>query len=63
VQAWVCGYRAESSAFDAMQRAKSAPDVVRFQEGKYLVVVHWSGGSREENTALVRAIQKALPRR
>jgi len=33
---------------------------VKFQEGDYLVIAKWNGGSRAEVTALFRAIQKTL---
>jgi hypothetical protein len=59
-EVWTCGYAAESGAFDAAQRFGSGADRVKFQAGKYLVVAQWSGGSKVEVTALVRAIQKAL---
>lgn len=58
---WICGFAAESGAFDSAQRFGSGGDRVKFQVGKYLVVVEWSGaGNRAEVTALVRAVQKAL---
>lgn len=34
--------------------------MVKFQEGSYLVLVQWNNVSKENLTALVRAIQKAL---
>jgi hypothetical protein len=55
-----CGYAAESGAFDAAQRFPSGGDRVKFQSGKYLVLVQWTGGSKAEITALVRALQKTL---
>jgi hypothetical protein len=60
-QVWVCGYVEGSSAFDAVQRARTEADTVKFQEGRYLTIVKWSGVSREDITALIRAVQKALP--
>jgi hypothetical protein len=60
VQAWVCGYRASAVALDAEQRARAEADTVKFQEGNYLIVVNWQGGSRAEVTALIRGLQKAL---
>lgn len=59
-QVWACGYAQESSAFDAMQRARAEADTVKFQEGKFLVIVQWHGVSRDEITALVRAVQRNL---
>jgi hypothetical protein len=56
----ICGYAAEGGAFDAMQRARAEAQTVKFQEGKYFVIVKWNGVSREEITALVRSIQKKL---
>lgn len=57
---WTCGFAAESGAFDAAQRFPSGADRVKFQSGKYLVVTQWTGGSKAEITALVRAVQKSL---
>ena len=59
-EVWACGYASEGGAFDAVQRTPAAADSVKFQEGKYLVLMHWSGGSKDEVTALVRAVQKKL---
>jgi hypothetical protein len=59
-EVWTCGYAAESGAFDAAQRFGSGADRVKFQVGKYLVITEWSGGSRADVTALIRAIQKDL---
>lgn len=56
---WTCGYAA-GGAFDAAQRYASAADRVKFQVGEYLVIVQWSGGSKTEITALVRAVQNVL---
>lgn len=57
---WACGYAAEGSAFEAMQKGRSEADTVKFQEGRFYVVVQWRGASRDEITALVRAIQRNL---
>jgi hypothetical protein len=59
-EVWTCGYGNKGGAFDAAQRARAEADTVKFQEGKYLVIVKWSGSSREEITALVRALQKSM---
>jgi hypothetical protein len=59
-EVWACGYAAEGGAFNAVQRTPAAADSVKFQEGKYLVLIHWSGGSKDEVTALVRTVQKRL---
>jgi hypothetical protein len=59
-QAWVCGYNMSGSAFNAEQRAHAEANTVKFQEGDYLVIAKWNGGSRAEVTALFRAIQKTL---
>ena len=61
VLVWVCGYRASASAFDASQRMPSAAGEVQFQKGLYLVVVQWKNVSQAAITALVSAIQRALP--
>ncbi len=57
---WACGFTSDGGAFDAVQRTRAAADTVKFQEGKYLVLVKWAGGSKEEITALVRAVQRVL---
>jgi len=59
-EVWACGYAVEGSAFDAMQRTATEANTVKFQMGRYLMIVKWRGVSREEITALVRAIQKAV---
>lgn len=59
-EAVVCGYTAESGAFDAQQRAKAEAQAVKFQEGKYFVLVNWKDATKTNITALVRAIQKNL---
>jgi hypothetical protein len=59
-EVWACGYVGTGGAFDAAQRTRAAADSVKFQEGKYLILIHWSGGSKDEVTALVRALQKKL---
>jgi hypothetical protein len=59
-EVWACGFRAEGSAFDAMQRARAEANTVKFQAARYLAIVRWNGGSRADVTALIRGIQKAL---
>jgi hypothetical protein len=60
VLVWLCGYKVQESAFDAVQRARTGAQMVKFQEGSYLVLVQWNNVSKDNLTALVRAIQKAL---
>lgn len=60
VSVWLCGYKVRESAFDAMQRARTEAQTVKFQEGSYLVLVRWNNVSKENLTGLVRAIQKAV---
>jgi hypothetical protein len=60
VRVWLCGYKVRESAFDAVQRARTEAQMVKFQEGSYLVLVQWNNVSKENLTALVRAIQKAV---
>jgi len=62
-EVWACGFRAEGSAFDALQRARAEANTVKFQKDRYLAIVRWNGSSRTDVTALVRAIQKALQMR
>ena len=59
-EVWACGYRERGSAFDAVQRAPAAAQTVKFQEGKYLVLVKWNGVPKANLTALIRAVQKTL---
>lgn len=60
-QVWICGYRASTGAFDAVQRARAEAQTVKFQQGSYLVLVKWNDVPKASLTALVRAIQKAVP--
>ena len=60
-EVWACAFAQDGSAFDAAQRANVGADAVKFQEGKYLIVVKWSAGSRADLTALVRGIQGSFP--
>lgn len=55
-----CGFAAEAAAFEAMQKGRAEADTVKFQEGKFYVIVQWRGVSRDEITALVRAVQRDL---
>ena len=59
-EVWTCGFSSNGGAFDAVQRTRAEADTVKFQQGKYLMIVKWTGGSKEEVTALVRAVQKSL---
>ncbi len=60
-QVWICGYKASTSAFDAVQRARAEAQTVKFQQGASLVLVKWNNVPKASLTALVRAIQKAVP--
>lgn len=57
---WACGYPSEGTAFEAVQKGRAEANTVKFQEGKYFVTVQWQGVSRDEITALVRAVQRDL---
>ena len=59
-EAWICWYRAKANAFEAVQRARTEAQTIKFQEGPYLVLVKWNNAPKASLTALVRAIQKAL---
>jgi hypothetical protein len=61
VTVWACGYQASASAFEASQKMASAAQEVRFQKGRYLIVVDWKNVSQEGITTLIRAIQRSLP--
>ena len=59
----ICHYSTEAVAFDAVQRSRAEANTVKFQEGKYFVLIKWTTASQTEITALVRAIQKSLQAR
>jgi hypothetical protein len=59
-QVWACGFSSEGSAFEAVQKSRSEANTVRFQARRFYVVVQWNGVSRDEITALVRAVQRDL---
>ena len=56
----VCRYGNEGGAFDAVQRTPAAAQVVKFQEGRNLVLITWKDAPKANLTALIRAIQKSL---
>jgi hypothetical protein len=58
---WLCWYRESANAFEAVQRARAAAQTVKFQEGRYFVLIQWNNVQKADLTALIRAIQKALP--
>jgi hypothetical protein len=60
-QVWICGYKASTSTFDAVQRARAEAQTVKFQQGANLVLVKWNNVPKARLTALVRAIQTAVP--
>ena len=53
--------QASTNAFDAVQRARAEAQTVKFQQGASLVLVKWNDVPKDSLTALVRAIQKAVP--
>ncbi len=57
-EVWVCGYR--MGAFEPMQRARPAANTVKFYKGSYLVEVRYSGGTKTDFLALMRALEKSL---
>jgi hypothetical protein len=59
-EAWICGYSRDGSSFDALQRTAAEANTVKFQEGRRLALVKWNGVSRDEITALVRALQRSI---
>jgi hypothetical protein len=58
---WVCHYTVEGGAFDAVQRTRAEAQSVKFQQGKYFVLVKWDATQKASLSALVRTIQKTLP--
>lgn len=55
-----CSYP-PGGAFDAVQRVPAAAQEVKFEAGRYFVLVKWNNTSKADVTTLVRAIQKILP--
>lgn len=58
----VCAFASEALALDAVQRTRAAADTVDFQQGRHFVTVRWNNVSQAEITALIRAIQRSVPR-
>ncbi len=56
----LCGYQLEGGAFDAVQRARAQAQTVKFQEGRFLVLVKWDAVPKASLTALIRAVQKTM---
>jgi hypothetical protein len=52
---------ARSTRCNAVQRARAEAQAVKFQQGPYLVLAKWNDVPKASLTALVRAIQKAVP--
>jgi hypothetical protein len=61
VTVWACGYPAEETAFEAVQKMTPAAEEVKFHKGRYLIVVEWKNVSQEGITTLIRAIQRSFP--
>jgi hypothetical protein len=59
-EASICWYRVSGNAFEAVQRTRAEAQAVKFQQGKYFVLVKWNNAPRAEIGALVRALEKAL---
>jgi hypothetical protein len=57
---WICGYTVSGNAFDAVQRVPAEAQAVKFQQGRYFVLVKWNNVPKAKVGALVRAIEKAL---
>jgi hypothetical protein len=57
---WICWYRAPANAFEAVQRVRAEAQTVKFQEGRYFILVKWNNVPKASLTALVRGIEKAL---
>lgn len=60
VTMWLCGYANETGAFDAGQRTETAPQRVKFQLGRRLVVVEYKDARHTDLEALIRTVQKRL---
>jgi hypothetical protein len=59
-EVWTCWYRIRGNAFDAVQRARTEAQAVKFQAGSYLVIVRWNGAPKASVGALVRAVEKVM---
>jgi hypothetical protein len=59
-EVWICGYKVSGNAFDAVQRVRAEAQAVKFQQGRYFVLVKWNNAPKASLAALVRAIEKAL---
>jgi hypothetical protein len=59
-EVWACGFQQESSAFNAMQRARAGANTLKFQNGRYLAVVRWNGGRQADLVALMRVLEGSL---
>lgn len=62
-QIWLCRYSATTGAFDGWQRARADGQTVKFQEGKYLVLVKSDDTPNASLTLLMRALQAALSKK
>jgi hypothetical protein len=50
-EVWICAYKASTSAFDAVQRARAEAQTVKFQQGASLVLVKWNNVPKASLTA------------
>ena len=57
---WACGYASETAAFEAVQKGRAEADTVKFQIQQWFVTVKWRGVTRDQITALVRAVQRSM---
>ena len=57
---WLCRYSATSGAFDGWQRIRADGQTVKFQEGKYLVLVQSDDTPNANLASLMHALQSAL---
>lgn len=59
-ETWLCWYKVSGNAFEAVQKARTEAQTVKFQEGQYFVTLRWNNVTRADITALVRALQRSL---
>jgi hypothetical protein len=57
---FLCRYSATSGAFDGWQRARADAQTVKFQEGKYLVLVKSKDTPNANLVLLMRALEASL---
>lgn len=61
-EAWLCWYKETANAFESTQRVRAEAQAVKFQKGHFFVLVKWNNVPKVSLMALVRGLEKALPK-